>query len=176
MAEQRKHLTPGLVAGLILVPLLVLFIAEIAGIIWVSGKIGWWTILLLGATSVLGGFLFVHEGRRSFQKFRDQLELGQQPTGFAGDAALIFAGTGLIMLPGFITDIIGLIFILPFTRPLVRRGFGWWLGKLTSPTDSTPTTIPGEVVEDEPADNDPENNDGPLVIEGTVIDDDEERR
>ena len=37
------------------------------------------------------------------------------------DAALVLVGGVLLLLPGFLTDLVGLVFLLPFTRPVTRR-------------------------------------------------------
>jgi UPF0716 protein FxsA len=45
------------------------------------------------------------------------------------DAALVLVGGVLLLTPGFITDVAGFLFVLPFTRPLVRRGLRGYLGR-----------------------------------------------
>lgn len=152
-------------------PFVLLVVAEVAAIILVAGQIGWWTLAIMALTTALGFVLFVHEGRKNFTKLTDAVALGRQPGAMLGDAMLIFIGAVLLVLPGFVTDVVGFLFVLPFTRPLVRRTFAWWLTKTGRRVDrSGPTTIPGEVVEDEAGNND---DDGPLVLEGTVVEVDE---
>ena len=55
----------------------------------------------------------------------------------------------MLIMPGFITDVVGLLLLLPFTRPGVRSVLGWWVSRVVSghgvPRD--PTVIEGEVVE-----------------------------
>ena len=106
-----------LVAAFIVVPIL-----EIYVIIQVGQVIGaWWTILLLIADSIFGSWLVKHEGRRAWRALSTALESGRMPATELADAALVLVGGTLLLTPGFITDIFGFFFVLPFTRPLARR-------------------------------------------------------
>ena len=102
--------------------LLVVPVAEIALIVAVGTVIGGWqTIALLVAESALGAYLVKREGRRSWQGLRVALNTGQMPGRELADAALVLIGGALLLTPGFLTDIVGFFFILPFTRPITRR-------------------------------------------------------
>ncbi|UUZ61795.1 FxsA family protein [Nocardioides sp. B-3] len=46
---------------------------------------------------------------------------GQMPAGELADGALILIGGTLMLTPGFVTDLLGIVLILPFTRPPARR-------------------------------------------------------
>ena len=106
-----------LVAAFIAVPIL-----EIYVIIQVGQVIGaWWTILLLIADSIFGSWLIVHEGRRAWQALNTALTSGQMPARELADGALILVGGTLMLSPGFVTDAMGILLILPFTRPIARR-------------------------------------------------------
>ena len=107
--------------------LLVVPVAEIALIVAVGSVIGGWqTLALLLAESALGAYLVKHEGRRSWQTLRVALNTGQMPGRELADAALILIGGTLLLTPGFLTDLVGFFFILPFTRPITRR----WLQRV----------------------------------------------
>ena len=107
--------------------LLVVPVAEIALIVAVGSVIGGWqTLALLLAESALGAYLVKHEGRRSWQALRVALNTGQMPGRELADAALILIGGALLLTPGFLTDLVGFFFILPFTRPITRR----WLQRV----------------------------------------------
>jgi UPF0716 protein FxsA len=106
--------------------LLVAFIAvplvEIYVIIQVGQVIGaWWTILLLIADSIFGSWLIRREGGKAFQALQVALREGRMPGRELADGVLILVGGTLMLSPGFVTDIFGVICILPFTRPLGRR-------------------------------------------------------
>ena len=107
--------------------LLVVPVAEIALIVAVGSVIGGWqTIALLLIESALGAYLVKREGSRSWQGLRVALNTGQMPGRQLADAALVLIGGTLLLTPGFLTDIVGFFFILPFTRPITRR----WLQRL----------------------------------------------
>jgi UPF0716 protein FxsA len=102
--------------------LLVVPILEIATIIAVGRVIGGWqTLLLLLAESAFGAWLVRREGSRTWGALTTALSSGQMPSRELADAALVLIGGTLLLTPGFLTDIAGFFFILPFTRPLTRR-------------------------------------------------------
>jgi UPF0716 protein FxsA len=100
----------------------VLPIVEIYFLIQIGQVIGpWWTILLLIADGILGAALVRSEGRRAWQSLNEALDERRMPHRELADGALILVGGTLLLTPGFVTDILGLFCILPFTRPLARR-------------------------------------------------------
>ena len=116
MARRRSALVWLLFALFIVVPLV-----EIYVIIQVGQAIGpWWTILLLVLDSILGSWLIKHEGSRAFQALREALDSGRMPATEIADGALILVGGTLMVAPGFITDILGILLIFPLTRPIFR--------------------------------------------------------
>jgi UPF0716 protein FxsA len=109
-----------------LLPLVLLFIAvpiaELAVIIQVGEAIGvWWTIALLLADSVLGSVLMRAQGRAAWRRFNEAVQGGRVPAREVLDGALVIFGGALLVTPGFLTDILGLILLLPPSRALVRR-------------------------------------------------------
>jgi len=103
--------------------LLIVPVAEIAVIVAVGNVIGGWqTLALLLAESALGAYLVKHEGSRSWRALKVALTTGQMPGRELADAILILIGGTLLLTPGFLTDMVGFFFILPFTRPITR---GW---------------------------------------------------
>jgi UPF0716 protein FxsA len=106
-----------LVAIFIVVPL-----AELYVILKVGDAIGAvWTILLLAADSVLGSLLLRAQGRSVWRRFNDALAVGRMPHREVMDGVLVIFGGAFLITPGFITDIVGLILLIPPTRALVRR-------------------------------------------------------
>ena len=69
----------------------------------------------------LGAWLVKREGRRAWEALQETLETGQLPGQELADAALVLVGGTLLLTPGFVTDIFGFFFVLPFTRPLARE-------------------------------------------------------
>jgi UPF0716 protein FxsA len=124
--------------------LLIVPVAEIALIVAVGQVIGGWqTIALLLFESALGAYLVKHEGRRSWQALRVALNTGKMPGRELADAALVLIGGTLLLTPGFLTDIVGFFFILPFTRPITRR---WLQGVVERRLAQRSGIIRGEVV------------------------------
>jgi UPF0716 protein FxsA len=109
-----------------LVPLLLLLIlvpiAEIAVIIQVGEWIGvWWTIALLLADAVLGSLLLRSQGRAVWQRFVAAVSEGRVPHREVLDGVLVIFGGALMLAPGFLTDVLGALFLAPPTRALARR-------------------------------------------------------
>ena len=106
---------------LLVILFIVVPIAELAVIIQVGELIGvWWTIALLLADSVLGSWLMRSQGRAVWRRFNETLAAGRVPAREVVDGALVIFGGALLLTPGFITDILGLILLIPPTRALVR--------------------------------------------------------
>ncbi|RBQ18833.1 FxsA family protein [Spongiactinospora rosea] len=82
---------------------------------------GWATAGLLLAGAAVGTWLVRREGRRVWRALQESLSGGQMPERELSDAAIVVAGGTLLLLPGFISDVVGLACVLPPTRPLVRR-------------------------------------------------------
>jgi UPF0716 protein FxsA len=107
--------------------LLFLFIAvpliELYVIIQVGQAIGvLWTIALLMLSSVLGVVLVRSQGRSSWRRFRAALADGRAPAGETVDGAFVLLGGALMIVPGFVTDALGALLLLPPSRALLRRG------------------------------------------------------
>lgn len=105
-----------------LVAFLVVPLVEIWAIIQVGQVIGpWWTILLLVLDAVIGTWLVRREGRRAWTVLRAALESGRMPARELADGILILVGGVLMVAPGFLTDVVGILCVLPLTRPFGRR-------------------------------------------------------
>src|SRR4051812_5837908 len=79
------------------------------------------TILILAADSVIGSLLLRSQGRMAWRRLNAALAEGRMPHREVQDGVLVVFGGAFLITPGFITDIIGLLLLLPPTRPLVRR-------------------------------------------------------
>ena len=119
-------------------------VAEIALIVAIGSVIGGWqTIALLLLESALGAYLVKREGARSWQALRVALNTGQMPGRELADATLVLIGGTLLLTPGFLTDVAGFFFIVPFTRPITRR----WLQRVVERRlVGPPGVIRGEVI------------------------------
>src|SRR5438105_930831 len=109
-----------------LLPLILLFIvvpiAELYVIIQVGEAIGALpTIAILIADSVLGSWLLRSQGRGAWRRFNEALAAGRPPAREVLDGALVIFGGAFLITPGFLTDIVGVVLLVPPTRALVRR-------------------------------------------------------
>lgn len=103
------------------VPIALWTAAEVVVLVLVAGWIGvGWTLLATLATSVLGAVLVAGQGRRAVAELRERARERRSAGRALGDAGLIAAGGLLMVLPGFLSDMVGLLCLLPLTRFLVR--------------------------------------------------------
>lgn len=151
-------------AVLLFLAFVVMPILEIFVLIQVGQAIGpWWTILLLVLDSIIGAWLIKREGRRAWQALRERIETGRMPHKELADGVLVVLGGAFMLSPGFVTDALGILLIVPVTRPLFRgllvsyagrqvvRRTGFGPGGSGAPGNGTrpgPQVVRGEVVED----------------------------
>jgi UPF0716 protein FxsA len=106
-----------LVAAFIVVP-----IVELALIIQVGQAIGVLpTIAILVLDSILGSLLLRSQGRAAWRRFNDVARAGRVPHREGLDGALVVFGGALLLTPGFATDVLGLLLLIPPTRAVARR-------------------------------------------------------
>lgn len=104
-----------LLAALILVPLI-----EIGLFIEIGGALGLWpTLALILVTAALGAGLMRAQGFAAMMKMRDAMERGEYPRGPLAEGAMILFAGALMLTPGFFTDGLGLLFLLPPVRQAV---------------------------------------------------------
>jgi UPF0716 protein FxsA len=115
-------------------PLIGLFIAvpilELYVIVKVGGLIGIWpTLALLFGVSLLGATLLRHQGRGAWQRFNRAIAERRFPGREVADGLMITVGGVLLLTPGFITDAVGLLLLLPPTRAIGRRLLQAYVGR-----------------------------------------------
>ncbi|WP_050669414.1 FxsA family protein [Luteipulveratus halotolerans] len=183
-AAAGRH-RPVWVRALRALPLVVLLV-EVLLVVLVARAIGWWTLLALMALSLLGLVVVSRTSRRSWRELREMSRTGKAPARNASDAVINLVGGGLLVVPGFLTALIGLILLIPAVHAPVRglakvlaargilrsggirvygmggRGFG--------------NVVPGQVVHDErPREQQTprsarRDDQDPPVIEGRIVD------
>jgi UPF0716 protein FxsA len=100
---------------------IVLPIAEIYVIIRVGEAIGVLpTIALLIVDGFVGAALARSQGRAAWARFNQAIAEGRIPAREVFDGAMIIVGGAFLLAPGFITDVIGLLLVIPFTRAIFR--------------------------------------------------------
>ncbi|HBG04697.1 MAG: membrane protein FxsA [Geobacteraceae bacterium GWC2_58_44] len=85
------------------------------------------TVATLLLISLLGAYLVRSQGFRIITRIREELSLGRLPAAQLLDGALVFIGGVLLMTPGFFTDFLGIFFLIPTTRSLIKMWLGLWL-------------------------------------------------
>lgn len=130
-------------APVLLVVGVVLEVAVIIGVARLIG--GWWTLGLLVVESALGAWLVAREGGRAWRALREAVRSGSMPGREVGDAMLVLLGGLLLLLPGFVTDLLGFVLVLPFTRGAARRLLARVIGGRMPPSVTKPAE-PGPVL------------------------------
>lgn len=96
-------------------------IAELYTIIRMSGAIGFLNTLgLMFLVAVLGSWLVRREGFRVWNRFNDAVATGQIPAREIVDGVLILGAGALLLTPGFLSDVLGLLMLFPPTRIMFR--------------------------------------------------------
>jgi UPF0716 protein FxsA len=115
-----------LLAVFILLPLAELYvILEVVGP-WLQ----WYgTVALLLADSIIGTLLFRSQGRAVWRRLNETLAVGKMPHRELLDGVLIVFGGASLITPGFITDIVGALLLIPPTRAVIRGVVARRLGR-----------------------------------------------
>ena len=148
---------------------LLYLVVEIVALVALGSAIGLgWTLLVLMAGSVLGLWLARREGVRAAQALAEAVNNRRVPTNEVTDGMLVAAGGVLLFLPGLVTDLAGLLLVLPPTRALVRRRLVRAAEERSPELRSARIRAQAPVVDGEVVEPDAPRPDR-LVIEGTVV-------
>lgn len=130
----------------VLLALLALPILEIYLLIQIGGLVGFLpTLFLLFAAASLGTYLLQTQGWSTWNRLQQSLNQGELPTDELLHGAMIVAGGALLLLPGFLSDVAGLLCLMPFTRrPIARWIVKRGLGLKTASSGPDPKVIEGE--------------------------------
>lgn len=110
--------------------IIVIICIEIALFILIGAKIGVLnTLLLVVLTTVSGIVIAKKQGLQSVQKMRNSLSKGVPPGVPLIETFLIVIGGILLVSPGFFSDLIGFMLVIPFTRKLFKPIVFFWLRK-----------------------------------------------
>lgn len=106
---------------------LVVPVAELAVLIAVGSHIGYLnTFALMVALSLTGAWLARREGLGAWRRMQAALVEGRMPAAEAADGAMILLAGALLVTPGFLSDVAGVLLLLPPVRAVLRR----WLPAL----------------------------------------------
>ncbi len=108
--------------GKLILAFAILPVAEIYVLIEVGSVIGSLnTVAIILLTAVAGGYLARTEGLRTYHQIQTNLNQGIIPRNEIVDALLIFGAGVVLLTPGFITDLAGLVILFPPTRAPIRE-------------------------------------------------------
>lgn len=97
-------------------------VIEILLFVWVGSSLGaWWVIGLIFVTALLGITLAQYQGFENFRKAQDAWRRGEYPAEYMINSICILIGAFLLIIPGFLTDLVGLILLIPWTRTLLQK-------------------------------------------------------
>ncbi|MBA2873788.1 FxsA family protein [Thermaerobacillus caldiproteolyticus] len=112
-----------LITLFIIVPALEIFLFLLSG-----QTIGVWpTVALIFATGIIGTWLAKRQGVTVIEEAKNELMRGRLPSEAVLDGICIFIGGVLLLTPGFLTDIVGFILLLPVTRKFIKPFLVRWL-------------------------------------------------
>ncbi|MEH7442446.1 FxsA family protein [Bacillus sp. JJ1122] len=108
--------------------------AEIGVLLYSGQTIGVWpTISMIILTGFLGAYLAKQQGLEIIRKTQEQLRRGMMPGDAILDGVSVLVGGTLLLTPGFITDIMGILLLAPPTRKffkvLMMKAFRNWIDK-----------------------------------------------
>ncbi|MGE6611341.1 FxsA family protein [Peribacillus sp. NPDC076916] len=96
-------------------------VVEIIVLLLSGNLIGFWpTLFLIVATGLIGAYLAKRQGMETWKKAQEQIRYGMMPGNEIIDGICIFIGAALLLSPGLISDIMGLILVFPPTRKLLK--------------------------------------------------------
>jgi UPF0716 protein FxsA len=97
-------------------------IAEMATFFWVESQIGLaWALGLALTTALLGSVLVKRAGLSVFRRLQTRIGQGEVPGRELSDGAAILVSGAFLISPGFITDILGFLLLVPPVRDVVYR-------------------------------------------------------
>jgi UPF0716 protein FxsA len=109
------------VIAILAILFIVVPIVELAVIIQVGQAIGVLnTIAVLLLVSAVGAWLVKREGLAVWGRFQRQVQMGVVPSREMADGVLILLAGALLLSPGFVTDIFGILLLLPPVRAAIR--------------------------------------------------------
>jgi UPF0716 protein FxsA len=116
-----------------IMPFLELFVLikvhQSVSLYWGSQNAWFFTLGMIFLAAVAGVSLAKNQGFRLLTQAQEQLRQGNPPSQTVLQGLLMLAGAAALIIPGYITDVVGIILLIPWTRSLVVRGLKSWLGR-----------------------------------------------
>ncbi len=112
----------------LLVMFVVVPLVELAVLVKVGTVVGVWpTIALVVLTGALGGWLARSQGARVLRAIQADLSMGRMPAAKLLDGLLILVGGLVLLAPGLIGDVFGMLLLFPPSRAMFKRALRRWL-------------------------------------------------
>ena len=97
-------------------------VVEMATFFWVGSRIGLsWALGLAVLTALVGSFLVRRAGLSVLSRIQTKLGEGRLPGRELSDGAAVLVSGAFLISPGFITDVLGFLLLIPAVRDLVYR-------------------------------------------------------
>jgi UPF0716 protein FxsA len=120
--KERKAEKP--MGRLIFVVFTIVPLIEIACFILIGNAIGLWpTLLGVLITALIGSILIRMQGIALLREIRETIGQGRLPTRALGDAMMVGIAGALLLAPGYFTDLIGILLLIPPVRAVIYRFF-----------------------------------------------------
>jgi len=95
-------------------------VAELYVLLQIGDRFGGLTaVTMVIGSGLFGAYMARSEGLRVFQAWRDSLANGTVPADGVVSGMLVLLGCALMITPGVITDVAGIVLLVPYTRRLV---------------------------------------------------------
>ena len=102
--------------------------------LWTLLRIGsvlhfWPTLALVLGMGALGAFLARRQGLRTLLRIQQELAAGRMPTAEMADGVVLLFAAALLVAPGCLTDVAGLLLLIPWFRAAFRKVAGAWFAR-----------------------------------------------
>ena len=102
-------------------------VVDLVLLVWVGERLGFWpTVGTVVLTALVGSWLARREGSAAWRRVQARLSGGGVPGPELVDGLVILVAGALLLTPGFVTDLVGLLGLLPPSRALMRTALSRW--------------------------------------------------
>lgn len=138
--------------GWLILAFLLMPLVELGLLIWIGNQIGLWpTVGLVIATGLLGGVLARFQGARALREVLGAVRAGRMPGLELAAGALFLVGAAFLLTPGVLTDVLGVLLMVP----RVRRWTARYLIDRARSSDRVQVHTAGQIHQAGPAGGDP---------------------
>ncbi|WP_082233611.1 FxsA family protein [Halobacillus massiliensis] len=106
---------------------------EIGILLWAGSQIGpLWVVLIIISTGVIGAWLAKQQGIETIRKIQEATARGEVPGEALLDGACVLVGGVVLLAPGFVTDTVGFLLLIPSTRRPLKEGIRKLITRLSN--------------------------------------------